>query len=518
MAKQDVAVLSEVSPADIEATVLDDPAMQSLFSKDETAWRDKVAQLYRREGYSPDGAPLSLAQRGFQALERSTGIPADVTQAAAAMPIPIATTALGMTAAAPAGPVAAYGAGSMASLAGEEINAALGITEPLTGVDRGIAMAAPLVGPAAVRAKQAGKAMARYLPGAGAGIHEGAIAAVEGMAKRAGASAEDVDTAWKLVSGVKDLNYKQPLPKLASFLSDKKAELGNLASVSPAAAKQIEKSVGKPVQQILDSIADGGEVNAAQIDALRRYFNAYKESDPTGTLKRAAGLLFDDIDEFADVALKGDTGTLAGQFAVPNGEKATQMSRLLKGAMAVTKQHHGGVELEKAVTASIGERASDQLQKFNRPGFIKRLKTNEDITKRFSKDELADMEKTVRDLGYIAPLPYESMMGVGREFLPIASLAAGAGRMFGGADLWQPTMAAGIAVGTVVSHILQSDRGRKWMSNLVREQGGRVTEAQLREMHMVLASGAAGAAGALQSSTTGEQYGLTPSAVRLEGK
>jgi hypothetical protein len=63
-------------------------------------------------------------------------------------------------------------------------------------------------------------------------------------------------------------------------------------------------------------------------------------------------------------------------------------------------------------------------------------------------------------------------------------------------------MGAGLSIGIPIKFVLTHETGRNWLKRLAKDQGGRVSEIQIREMHAALSGGAAGA---IQGYTSREQ-------------
>jgi hypothetical protein len=470
-----------MTPEEIKSFVVGNPIAADMLERDEAQFDDTMANLYRHYGYDPEGNELSKAQKGIRKVSEATGIPEWLTTAAAASVVPTITTAAGAIGGmAVSGPVGGYVGAVAGSLGGEQLNVEMGITDPMDAVDVGIAAGAPLVPVAGRVAKETGKRVLKHLPGAGVGMHQAALDTAVANAAKFGATKEGVTTAWDAVSNLPA--YRQEMPKLAKLLQDEGVKLSELTAISPTLA---DTKYGKQVKGILNTLQEVGTINNKQIGALQHFFNKEKIDNPGSVWAKASGVLMDDLEDFAT----------AGKYA-PEAS-ATVMG--LQKATQMTKRLHASEDMDKLLARVTSEKLSDGVTKFNRDAFVKGLREegkkgyDRVFERGFGADDVNKMITAVKDLGYIAPMPTESISTIGREMLPFASIGAGAAAITG-SSAYMPIMAAGVVIGATIKKILTTETGRNWVARLAKEQGGRVSALQLSEMSMALAGGTSGAA------------------------
>jgi hypothetical protein len=169
------------------------------------------------------------------------------------------------------------------------------------------------------------------------------------------------------------------------------------------------------------------------------------------------------------------------------------------------------------------EITNDNATKFRRDVFIKALQDDVDgvYTKGYGAKTVSEMVDAVKNIGYIQQSPGSSGSVIGRAMLPVATAASGAAAMMGSGGVYMPVMATGLAVGTVLRTVLETETGRKWVASVVKQQGGKVSQVQIEEMFRTLATGGA-AGGALQGLTSRDKdvpasvYGINPGQITIE--
>lgn len=497
-----------VNPIDIDEMVLSDSAMQELYKNDKAAFEDKVTQLYHQSGYTREGTPRPLAQRAFAAIERKTGVPEEIPQMVASMPATAGGAVAGAVVGALAGPAASYVGAGTGTVAGMQVNAALGITDPMTQGDVAIGMAAPFVGPAFRGAKK----LVKFLPGGGYGAHKALLETAEEQATKFGITEATTKAGWDVVrAGEK---YALPLDNTKAVLTERLQELGSLSSIAGGFTNKAEE---KLIADTLKGLENTGVLDNKQVTALFNYANSAKLKEGGEWWGRVAGGLVDDIEQFgANAATVGASERY--------GAAAVQGAQDLIKASALTKRLSATKELDALLSRVQTPLENDNAIRFNRDQFTKALKAvpRDGKPNVYEKGMGADVDamiKATKDLGYIVPNPGLTMSTIGREMLPYASMAAGAAHMMGGtSEAYMATMGTGLVLGAVTRFLLTRETGRNWMAGVLKEQGGRITEVQMREMYAALTGAGAGAAAALGSSKDipASVYGVSPHQVTVE--
>ncbi|MCI0564765.1 MAG: hypothetical protein MN733_40380, partial [Nitrososphaera sp.] len=321
--------MPEFSVEKIDQQILSDPEMKQLAEDDPTEFDSKVAQIYHEFGYRPDGSPLPVAQRASQKLSQTTGISEGLLRAGLSLPIPTATTLFsGAAGTAAGGPGAGTALGMMfGSLAGEEINARLGITDPLTPTDQAIALGAPLLGPAVSRVGRAGKGLLQRFPGAQAGVQELAGETFEASLKKMRVSKSDVEMFRNVVQHAP--NVKIRLPMLDGLLKEEQKS-AYLRKEFPGNEQYIDV-LNKFIEEM-----SHGPVSMRKILEWERGANLAKVGNPTEVWGKMAGTILDDM----------DNAVLNPKLTLPTKEKIKQSSEAFKRLVQVTRKYNADEALD----------------------------------------------------------------------------------------------------------------------------------------------------------------------------
>ena len=471
--------MPEYTPDQIDARIMKDPDMQDLADKDPTQFETTVNQLYHQFGYGPDRKELPTAQKLFGKISRSNGIPESTVQGAAAVPLP----AIGTIAGALATPFAPMAGAAVGSLAGEEANAQLGITEPMTTSSRALALLSPLAGPAISRTKEFMAKHVSAIPGAGAGMHDIAGETMDKAFNLARVSPAQVAASRIALGAVPSFRIK--IPQTQQLFKDEM----NLAF------KQSEK-LGLPgadadlktMTEIYNKLTTASSLSFKDLMVFENGLNKLKRTSGDPIWKRAAGTIIDDLEKAStDPAL-----------AQTSRDKAAKGLAAFRNVVHLSKQSAANEALDSITNKVFQPVAGNTLlNQFNKKLFLKELKTNQALKDAYTPDELKNMSDAVDNLGWLAnpsANPIQNPLGfVGRSG-PLAAVGYAAGGQSGAM--------LGFGAASVLSTALSTDKGRQIVKYLATNGKGRINGLELKSMiGQVMAGASAGTAAALQAPT-----------------
>ena len=445
----------------IDKKIKSDPDMLQLAKDDPIEFDSKVMQIYKEFGYKPDGSPIPVMQQAAARISKRTGLPEGLVQAGMALPIPLATTAISAAAGTAAGgPGAGTALGAMfGSLSGEEINARLGITQPLTPSEQAIALGAPLIGPLASRLKQVGKGLVQRLPGAQVGIHELAGETLEASLKKIRVTDLDVQAARKLVANAPDV--RMDLPGLKALLHQETASVGKRIEF-PGSEAYI-KTLNKFIEEL-----SHGPVSMKKVLEWERGANLAKVTNPTEVWGKMAGTIIGDM----ETAVTNPKISAASQGKIKESLEAFRM------LVQMSRKYNADEALDGILKRVITPLADDtSLLQFNKKQFVKELKNNQALHGAWSTKEIADIQDAIEGIGHISSKATPSLL---QKFAPGTALATG-GALIGG-----------LQVGAVISSVViakegiregvSTDAGRKIIKYLSKQGQGKLSIADLNTM------------------------------------
>jgi hypothetical protein len=469
----------DYTPDEIDARIQADPEMQQLAQDDETEFLSRHAEIYKEFGYKPDGTPIRTAQKMVSKASKALGIPEDIGHAAAALPLPMAATFAGTIAGSPGGPAGALVGASGGSVLGEAANSLLGITDPMTKTDMGIAAAAPLAGLAVGRAGAGAAGLAkRLLPGSGAGLNE---YAAEQFAKKLSSmrvTAADVDAARAGMSLAKD--FKVPVPNLQKLFADESASIAQQASKGIPGTDSYLKDLNKIIAENpeLNSLLTQSSMNFKDLMTLEKGFNSLKGERPGEVWAAASGKIIDEIEAMAsNTKLHPATKAKAAE-GLDAFKKFIAVNNKFKADETLVDMFKPGGKVVKTVAGDTN------LVLFDQKAFKDQLANNKILKKAFSPAEIQEMRESVTDIGYISRPPSNSAdaMNLAKRY--------GAGGMAG----WMiagPTGAfAGAGLEELIRKAVTSEPGRKAMKYLAVKGRGKIDGLELQTMLGKIVAGA----------------------------
>lgn len=473
--------MPEFTPSQIDKRIQSDPEMQDLAKTDETEFLSRHEQIYNEFGYNADGSPLSTAMKGIQKVSKFTGIPKDVVQGAANMPIPAALTAAGVAvgSAAP-GPVQAI-LGATGSVLGEHINYQLGLRDKPGDIDNAMAAGAPLLGPLVSRSKSVLSDIGQGLPGAGKHMHN---LAAEAIAKQAGHMEVTDDMVNFMRQNFKTVpSFKVDVPNVRAHVAQEISDVTK--SLTP------DEPYIKKLNILQKSLSQDKSFSFEKLMATEKSFIQNGAEDPHGVWKKLSGVLVSDLQAQA----KNPALTPATRAKIQQGVDAyTQF-------VAVNKRKQGQDALNKFLGAPVITQLDDGMARFNKVAFLKQLDSKGMSV--FEPSEIADMKKAVSNLGYIGAAPQSFTSNV--THTGSLGLAGLAGYSVGGV---QGVIAATALVGTLRA-ALGSEYGRKAVEFLAKKGHGKIDQLELKTMLGQITAGAnAGMVAGV--SGRGTQTGTTP--------
>jgi hypothetical protein len=437
-----------------------DPDMQRLAENDPTEFESQTNQLYRSFGYRPDGSPVPAAQKAFGKISKATGIPEGLVSGVANMPIPIATTAAGLT----AGGVVGGGAGAIpgaiaGSVGGELLNAKLGLRDDLTQTDAAVAAAAPLIGPLASRLKSGAAYGARLLPGGGAAMHELASDTFEKSLDNIRVDKPMVEAMRSTLTHVQD--FKVKVPGLRELFDQE------INQVSKRFEQPGSEAYLKKLGEMRASMQGDPAMSFKKLMSWEQGFNNLKEGSPHELWAKASGVLIEELEK----AAANPKLTPATRAKVEEGVQA------FKNVIAVGRKYRANESLDSLFKQVVQPVAGDvSLTQFNSKAFIKGLRDNEGIKGAFSPAEIESIKESVTNLGYLSkprttgndPASLIQRSGKG------AALGFAVGG-YGGA-------LAGGAAEEAIAKAVSSEKGRKIVKYLATKGKGKIDMLELDSM------------------------------------
>lgn len=472
---------------ELDTQIQSDPAMQDLAKNDPTEFTSQVEQLYHRFGYNKYGAPLSLAQKGFGKLSRSTGIPEEAIQGVAAMILPTAGTLTGAAIGSRTGQAGAVGGAMVGSLAGTELNSALGITEPTDNIDKSIALGSPLAGPVISRAA---KDISKILPGAGYALHELATDTMEQSLKGVRVTKEHVDAARYTLGKVPEFYFIKPT-KLVSLIDE---EIASTSKQATLGVPHTDTALGQ-LETMKEAITKKPTLNFSDVMSLESAFNKLKVTNPSDTLwSRASKVIIDDL----------DTAATNDKLSANTRVKAAAGSEAFKRLVTVNKAYHATESLDALAKRSVSPSTGDpNLHRFDIKAFFKGLEQNEDIKSNFSPAEILSMKDSIKNLGYLAFTTASPSLGATQA--TAAGVTGGATYMAGSG--YGSTVVAGLGAGAVYTGLvsaIKTEPGRKAIKYLATEGKGKIN---VRDLQSVIGQITAGAASGLTAGVKAPSEG-----------
>ncbi len=473
--------MADYTPAQIDQRIKDDPEMQALAQEDETEFLAQHARMYKEFGYRPDGTPMPAAKHAIGKFARKMGINESLAEGVAAAPLPLIGTIAGTVAGVRGGAKGALLGASGGSVLGEAANSLLGITDPMTKTDLGIAAAAPFGGLAVGRAGQAGAKLAkRILPGGGAGMHDLAAEQFAARLQSMRVTKEHVDQARNMIGLVPD--FKVSTVNLQKLFAQESGGMASQAARGVPGSEGYLKDLNKVITENpeLNSLLKKSSMNFKDLMTLEAGFNRIKSERPGEVWGKASGL----IDEEMENALKDPKLRPNTKNNVSQGLDA------FKKFIQVNRKYHADETLVNAFTPGAAGgviknvQGEGNLVLFDQNAFKKFLNNNVQIQKSFSPAEIASMRESVAELGYISKPPSQ-----GGDALNLVK-RYGVGGMAG----WLTGGPVGAFVGAGIEEVLRkavsSDGGRRMMKYLAKKGRGKIDGLELQTSLGTLAAGA----------------------------
>jgi len=474
----------EFTPDQIDERIKVDPEMQQLATDDPTEFEVQHAKLYKAFGYNPDGSSMSVAKKTFGNISLATGIPEGVVQGVANVPIPLATTIAGGVAGSFApGPGTALGA-SIGSVAGEEINYHLGLRDEPTAVDRGIAAAAPLIGPAVSRLKGPVSSLLQSLPGAGKTMNNLAHEALKKNLKYMEVSPDEVKFMRGLFESVPD--FRTAVPMLRDSVKRELDEASRSLMPDSAYVKQLN--------ELTKTLSANKTVSFKQLMATEHDFIKTGATASDEVWSKLSGVVVNDLEAQA----KNPKLTQATRDKILQGVES------FKNYVAVNKRYKGQATLTNFLESST-TRLDDGMIRFNKKAFLKQLEDERKLpSSPFEQTELDSIKKAITDLGFIGTVS-KGMLEAGATHTGSLGMAGLAAYSVGGVS---GVVAASIAIGGL-RLALGSELGRRAVTHLAKKGHGTIQAVELKEMMGKIVAGInAGAVAGV--SGAGSQTGVNP--------
>lgn len=475
---------------EVDSEVAKDPELMGLAKNDPTEFKSQYSSILKFHGMNENGAPLGLVDRGANAIERLSGIPAAATKGAGAMGLSMAGTVAGATVGAVGGPATAIGGAMVGSFAGDKAAEYAGLRSKMDMTDTALSLGMPTAGTIMSRGLQGAKYLSRWLPNAGVAISELAGDTAEQAVKRVRVPQEAVDSARYVMNSVDD--FKIRMPKLTALLDNElkiKARAANLPGVEADIAKlnKVRSELGAP--------GDGDFMSFNKMMAWEKELNELKTEDAKGVWKKASGILIQDIQDAANNP----------SLSKATREKASQGFTAFKQFVTLNKAYKADTELTNMLNRAYSPSAGDPaLYKFDSKSFMKTLETNATIKDAFTPDEIKGMKDAVVDLGYITHPPsggqLSQVMGGAMGPTSVAGAAYYAG---------QPHLAIASATLAAIALAIKSPMGRSAIKTMATTGKGRVNSLELTSTIGKLFAG--GTTGAVAGVTgAGEQNTASP--------
>ena len=447
--------MADYTVEQLNTRIKQDPEMTQLFKDDPTEFESRANDIYKRFGYNPDGTPLSSAMKGIGKVSRATGIPEGIVQGVANIPIPLATTIAGAAAGSFApGPGTLIGA-SVGSMAGEEINYQLGLRDKPSASDLTIAAGAPAIGPLASRLKGPLSSVIQSLPGAGKTMHNLAHETLKKNLKYMEVSREEVQMMRGLFKNIPD--FRTDVPMLRATIKQELDEVTKSLKPDTAYIKQLN--------ELTRNLSSQKNISFKNLMSTEADFNKMKDAAPGDVWGKLAGTLITDLEQQAQNPL----------LSASTRGKILQGVESFKNYIAVNNRFKGQETLTKFLESST-TRVDDGLIRFNKKAFLKQIESDNKLTQTFEATELADIKKSIADLGYIGAAPQGFTSGaVHTGSLGVAGLAGYAVAGVSG-------VIATTAVLASLRLALGSEMGRRAITHLAKKGHGTIQSVELKEM------------------------------------
>jgi hypothetical protein len=386
---------------EINSRIQQDPEMKQLYADDPTEFKTRATALYKRFGYNTDGSAMPLARRAVRTGARTLGLDEDISEMAASAVLPTAGTLAGLTIGAAGGPIGAAGGAMVGSAFGEELNSAVGLTDPQDATGRATALGAPLLGPLAGRVLKPGlsKGVLRTLPGTGAGLNELASEEFTAAITKGRVTKETMETFRKGLDHVPDFTI--PVPSLKSLFAEESSKVGQQALQSVPGKDTYLKRLNAFIEANPDM--QKGAMTSRDLMALESGFNDVKSDLPGEVWGKASGLIIREMEHaLGNPKLSAST----------RGKVSEGLSRF-KGFIAINNKYQAdeamtkAIQLDGPIIKSVN--GDTGLVKFDKKAMHKFFETNAAIKKAFSPTEIQDMKDAVLDLGYISSPPTGSL-------------------------------------------------------------------------------------------------------------
>ena len=442
-----------------------DPEMQDLLKNDETEFDSRATDIYNEFGYHTDGTPHSVAMRGIRKVSDVTGIPRDIVQGAANVPIPMATTIAGAVGGARVGnPVGGAMAGSVA---GEFINYGLGLRDKPGAVDIGLAAGAPAIGPALSRLKPGISNVIQAAPGAARTVNRVAAATVAKQAQHMEVTDDMVQFMRQNLGAVEP--FKADVPMVKGYIQQE------LDAVSKSLTNKYKTIKGTNMQvatdpyieklkTTLENMKDRKSFSFDELMATEKSFIAMGAEDPNGVWKKLSGVMINDLEQQAlkpGLNPKTKAKILAGADAYKNFVAVNQRKQAQSSLQAFLEPGHGVIT-----------QLDDGIVKFDKQAFLKKI--DSEGMKVFEPTEIADMKKAVSNLGYISKVKMDLVSGATHTG-SYGALGLAAYSMGGGVTgvVTLAAMLAAVKVG------LSTPGGRKMIESVAKKGHGNIDGAEL---------------------------------------
>ena len=454
-----------------------DPEMQDLLKNDETEFDSRAADIYNEFGYNPDGTPHSVAMRGIRKVSDATGIPKDIVQGAANVPIPMATTIAGGIGGSVLGPGGTLAGASAGSVAGEVLNYKLGLRDKPGAVDLGFAAGAPAIGPILSRMKPGLSNIAQVMPGAAKTMNQVAAATVAKQAQHMEVTDDMVNFMRQNLGAVQP--FKVDVPTVRGYIQQE------LDSVQKSLTNKYKTIKGTNMQvatdpyieklkTTLDNMKDRKSFSFDELMATEKSFIAMGAEDPNGIWRKMSGVLVNDLEQQAmkpglNPATKAKI--LAGADAYKNFVAVNQRKQAQSSLQSFLEPGHGVIT-----------QLDDGIVKFDKQAFLKKI--DSEGMKVFEPTEIADMKKAVSNLGYIDQVKMATISGA----VHTGSYgAAGLGAYAVGGVAGVVTLAA---VMSAIKIGLSTEAGRKAIAYIAKNGHGKIDGAELTGMIGKITAGA----------------------------
>lgn len=425
------------------------PEFQRLAEDDPTEFDSQVEDLYHQFGYLPSGEPMPAAQYGIMKAARATGISEGALRTAAAMPIPMVTTAAGAALGTPGGPAGQMMGAMAGSGFGEAVNEALGIIPPQTTTEKAFAVGAPLIGPGLART---GKAILPHLPGAQVAVHEMAKESLDKSLKTLRVTSDMVGDALKVFTQ-NTPKAQVSLPKFKALLMDETKEVGRASEI------KILDPHRKQMGEFLKTMASG-KVSTEKLFAWEHFANVIKKTSGFPVWKKMSGVLIEDLED----AMKNPKLTEATK------QKIGTALENFRSFVKINKQHHADEALDGMLNKSVKAAAGDpDLIQFDKRAAFEYLKKNKTLTDAYSPEELNRVKEAIEDIGYIATKP--TRMDFTKYGAALGATTLGAKAL--GLSV-STTIPVAISAAAGMHMFLKSETGRKIIRYLAKEGQGRV--------------------------------------------